>query len=118
MAIGKRKKVIKILDTKLKKGDNVKVIAGKHKGTVAPIVKVLKNNNRVVIEGITMKKHQKPTQENQQGGIIDVPNPVHISNVQIIDGKSSKAKTVSKLGYIYKNDKKIRVYRKSGSEAN
>ncbi|MGL5268654.1 MAG: 50S ribosomal protein L24 [Spiroplasma sp.] len=118
MALNKKTKAIKILDTKLKKGDKVKVIAGKHKGTIAPIIKVLKEKNRVVLEGITMKKHQKPTQENQEGGIIDIPAPIHISNVMIIDGKQAKDKKVSKLGYIFKNDKKIRIYRKSGSEAN
>lgn len=118
MALNKKTKAIQILDTKLKKGDKVKIIAGKHKGTVAPIIKVLKAKNRVVIEGITMKKHQKPTQENQEGGIIEIPAPIHISNVMIIDGKSAKSKTVSKLAYTFKDDKKIRVYRKSGSEAN
>ena len=118
MALNKKNKVIKILDTKFKKGDKVKVIAGKHKGTVAPIIKILKNKNRVVLEGLVMKKHQKPTQENQEGGIIDIPSPIHISNVMIIDGKEAKAKKVSRLAYIFKNDKKIRVYRKSGSEAN
>ncbi|MBE4704289.1 50S ribosomal protein L24 [Spiroplasma platyhelix] len=117
MALGKKSKAIKILDTKLKKGDKVKIIAGKYKGTVAPIIKVLRDKNRVVIEGITMKKHQKPTQENQEGGIIEIPAPIHISNVQIIDGKSGKANKVSRLGYTFKDKKKIRVYRKSGSEA-
>lgn len=118
LSLDKKNRSIKILDTKLKKGDKVKVIAGKHKGTVAPIIKVLRDKNRVVLEGITMKKHQKPSQENQEGGIIEIPAPIHISNVMIIDGKSAKAKKVSKLGYTFKDDKKIRVYRKSGSEAN
>lgn len=118
MALNKKTKAIKILDTKLKKGDKVKVIAGKHKGTVAPIIKVLREKNRVVIEGITMKKNQKSTQENQEGGIVDIPAPIHISNVMIIDGKQAKAQKVSKLGYIIKDGKKIRIFRKSGSEAN
>jgi len=118
MALMKKAKAIKILDSKLKKGDKVKVIAGKHKGTVASIIKVLRDKNRVVLEGITMKKHQKPSQEEKEGGIIDVPAPIHISNVMIIDGKNAKAKKVSRLGYVFKDDKKIRVYRKSGSEVN
>ncbi len=114
MALNKKTKRIEILDTKLKKGDKVKVIAGKHKGTVGPIIKVLREKNRVVVEGITMKKSQKPGQD-QEGGIIEIPAPIHISNVMVLDSKSGKKQEVSRLGYIYKDEKKVRVYKKSGS---
>lgn len=117
MALSKKRKAIEILDTKLKKGDTVKVIAGKHKGTVGPIIKVLRDKNRVVIEGITMKKHQKAGQENQEAGVVDIPAPLHISNVMAIDGKSAKTKKVSRLGYVFKDGKKIRIFKKSGSHA-
>ncbi|UZQ29757.1 MAG: 50S ribosomal protein L24 [Spiroplasma phoeniceum] len=97
---------------KFKKGDLVKVIAGKHKGTEGPIVRVLREKSRVVIEGITNIKHVKPSQDNTEGGIQQVPASVHISNVALIDPKNKKE--ITKISYqIADNDKKVRIARKS-----
>lgn len=95
---------------KIKKGDQVKVIAGKHKGTVGLVMNILRKKQRVVVEGITIKKHQKPTQ-NDEGGIKDIPTTIHISNIALLDSKN-KDKT-TKIGYELKDDKKYRVARKS-----
>ncbi|AGM25822.1 50S ribosomal protein L24 [Spiroplasma syrphidicola EA-1] len=97
---------------KFKKGDLVKVISGKHKGVEGPIMKVLREKNRVIIKGITNTKHVKPSQDNTEGGIQQVPASVHISNVALIDPKNKKETT--KIGYqVNDNGKKIRVARKS-----
>jgi len=73
---------------KIKKGDTVVVIAGEHKSrdTQYKVLAVNKAANRVSLEGITVKKHSRPTSKHPQGGIIDVPAFIHISNVMLVDG--------------------------------
>ena len=110
-----KKKPVISLDTKLKRGDQIKIIAGKHKGHIGPIMQVLREKNRVIVEGITSKKNKKPTQNDQEGGIVEVKASVHISNVMIIEGKA-KEKTITKIGYKIKDGKKIRIARKSQAE--
>ncbi|BET38192.1 50S ribosomal protein L24 [Spiroplasma ixodetis] len=110
-----KKKPVISLDTKLKRGDQIKIIAGKHKGHTGPIIQVLREKNRVIIEGITAKKNKKPTQNDQEGGIVEVKTSVHISNAMILDGK--KDKKVTKIGYkIDKDGKKVRIARRSETE--
>ncbi|WP_374696352.1 50S ribosomal protein L24 [Spiroplasma endosymbiont of Polydrusus formosus] len=97
---------------KFKKGDLVKIVAGKHKGTEGPIISVLHKKSRVIIEGITNVKHVKPSQNNTEGGIRQVPASVHISNVALIDPKNKKE--ITKISYqIADNGKKNRIARKS-----
>ncbi len=97
---------------KFKKGDLVKVIAGKHKGTEGPIIRVLHEKSRALIEGITNIKHVKPSQDSTEGGIKQVPASVHISNVALIDPKNKKE--ITKISYqIADNGKKVRIARKS-----
>ena len=98
---------------KLKTGDKVVVIAGKDKGKEGKIIKTLKNEDKVVVEGINMaKKHIKPNGQNP-GSIIDMERPLHVSNVMIIDPKTKKG---TRIGHsIDKNGKKIRVSKKSNS---
>jgi len=68
----------------IKKGDTVEVITGNDKGATGTVIEVLTSKNRVVVEGVAMhKKHQKPTQENQDGGIVDRESAIHISNVRL-----------------------------------
>jgi large subunit ribosomal protein L24 len=67
------------------KGDMVEVIAGEHKGKTGKILKVLRDKNRVVVEGINMvKRHTRPTQ-NRQGGIVEKEAPIHASNVRLLN---------------------------------
>lgn len=76
---------------KLKTGDKVVIIAGKNKGSQGKIIKVLKNEQKVVVEGLNiMKKHLKPNANNQSGSIIQKEAPIHISNVMLIDPKTNK----------------------------
>ena len=84
---------------KIKVGDNVKILAGKDKGKTGKVITTLKKQEKVVVEGINIvKKHQKPTNNNDKGGIIDMAAPIHVSNVKKIeDAKTTKtAKKTSK----------------------
>lgn len=70
----------------VKKGDEVKIIAGNDKGREGRVLAVFPSKDRVLVEGINMRvHHDKPTQENPQGGRIEREVPVHISNVMVID---------------------------------
>ena len=82
---------------KIKVGDEVLVIAGSSKGKNGRVIKTLRKENKVVIEGINMvKKHVKPRNQNDKGGIFDIESPIHVSNVkkinEIKEAKTSKTK--------------------------
>ena len=98
----------------LKSGDKVVVIAGKDKGKEGIITKVLKNENRVVVEGVNVvKKHVKPSGQGA-GSIVEMNAPIHASNVMIIDPKTKKR---TRIGHtIDKNNKKIRITKKSNEK--
>jgi large subunit ribosomal protein L24 len=97
---------------KLRKGDNVIVLSGKDKGKTGTITKVLVKTNQVVIDGVNvMKRHEKPSQRNQDGGIVEFSAPLNASNVAYLDGKGN---TPSKIGYKIDNGQKVRVAKKSG----
>ncbi len=104
---------------KIKKGDTVKVITGRSKGTIAEVIKVFPKEDKVLVEGVNMvTKHLKPTQANPDGGKIEKEAPIHVSNVMAYD---SKSKTASRVGYKVTTDKKgvstkVRVFKKSGAE--
>ena len=102
---------------KIVKGDKVVVIAGKDKGKEGIVQAVYPKVNKVVVEGVnTHKKHQKPTQQNPEGTIVEMYVPIDASNVAIIDPKTKKA---SRVGYaLDKDGNKIRVSKKSGSKLN
>ena len=92
---------------KLKKGDKVIVIAGKDKGKVGVIQRAYPKLNKVVVEGVNIhKKHQKPTQQNPNGSILEMYSPIDASNVMYYDAKSKKA---TRIGYkIDENGNKVR----------
>ena len=74
-----------------KVGDKVVVIAGKDKGKEGKIIKTLRNDNKVVVEGVNMvTKHVKPNAQNENGGIVKQEAPIHVSNVMMIDPKTKK----------------------------
>lgn len=76
---------------KIKVNDNVLILAGKDKGKTGRVVKTMKKKDKVVVEGINMvKKHQKPNQMNQNGGIFDVEAPIHVSNVKKVETQTKK----------------------------
>jgi large subunit ribosomal protein L24 len=71
------------MSSKLKKGDEVVVIAGDHKGSKGKILEVLRTKNRVLVEGVNLvKKHERKTQENPQGSIVEREASIHFSNVK------------------------------------
>ena len=94
----------------LKVGDKVMVIAGSNKGKEGTIKKVLKNENKVIVEGVNMvKKHQKDN-GNGTGGILEIEAPIDRSNVMIIDPKTKKP---TRIGHKIVKDKKVRISRRS-----
>lgn len=76
---------------KFKTGDKVITIAGKDKGNTGRISKVIRKDNKVIVEGINLvKRHIKPNANNQTGGIVSVEAPIHASNVMFLDEKTNK----------------------------
>ena len=99
---------------KIKKGDNVIVIAGKDKGKKAKVVRALPAENKVVVEGVNIKKkHERGRREGAKGQIIEFAAPINVSNVMIEDPKTKKP---SRIGYKMVGDKKVRIAKKSGAE--
>ena len=97
-------------DMKIKKGDTVKVIAGKDKDKEGKVIAVNVKNNTVLVEGVNMvTKHSKPSMANQQGGIITKEAPIHVSNVMYLhNGKATR------VGYKMDGDKKVRFAKATG----
>ncbi len=98
-----------------KVGDEVVVIAGSDKGKKGKVIKTLREENKVVVEGVhTIKKHQRST-ATETGGILEVEAPVHASNVMIIDPKTKKR---TRVGHTTdtKTNKKIRIAKKSNEK--
>ena len=99
---------------KLKVGDKVRVIAGSSKGKEGKIIKTLRAENKVIVEGVRIvKKHQKNDGQGN-GGIVEMPAPIHASNVMIVDPKTKKR---TRIGHTTdKDDKKIRITKKSNEK--
>ena len=98
----------------IKQDDQVIVLAGADKGKTGKVLKVLRDKERVIVEGIHMvSKSTKPSAANPQGGIIKQEAPIHISNVSLIDPKSGKATRIR----IEREGKTVkRIAKKSGEE--
>ena len=76
---------------KIKVNDQVEIIAGKDKGKTGKVIKTLRKKDKVVIEGLNLvKKHQKPNNANESGGIFDIEAPIHVSNVKKVENKKGK----------------------------
>jgi large subunit ribosomal protein L24 len=91
---------------KLKKDDLVKIMKGKDAGRTGRIIKIDHERDRVWVEGCNMKKKMvRPKSQNEQGGIIDVEGPIHVSNVIFL----SKNSTPSRIGFKLEKGKKVRV---------
>jgi len=82
---------------KVKVGDNVKILAGKDKGKEGKVLRTLKKKDKVVVEGINIiKKHSKPNNQNDKGGIFDIEAPIHVSNVKVVEAKKEEKKEAKK----------------------
>ena len=99
---------------KLKKGDRVRVLSGKDVGKEGEITRVLRDSNRVIVDGVNIaKKHQRQTRATMQAGIIDKDMPIQASNVAILCESCGP----TRIGYRFDNDgKKYRVCRKCGKD--
>ncbi len=99
----------------VKKGDRVKVIAGKDKGKEGEIIRALPSKGRVVVEKVNMiKKAMRPTQQNPQGGISTMEAPLNVSNVMLV---CPSCKAATRVGHRVKDDgKKVRVCKKCGKD--
>ena len=95
---------------KIKKGDLVKVIAGKDKDKEGKVIVVDQKNGKVIVEGVNMMtKHTKPSAANQQGGIVTTEAPIDASNVMlVVDGKATR------VGFEIKDGKKVRIAKATG----
>ena len=87
----RRKKDFSTHKMNIRKGDRVKVIRGNFAGTEGNVLRVLPEDNRVVVEGVNVRKrHMRPTQDNPEGGIVSFEAPIHASNVMLIDPSSGE----------------------------
>lgn len=95
---------------KIKKGDTVKVIAGKDKNKEGKVVSIDRKRSKVLVEGVNLiTKHQKPSAANQEGGIIQKEAPIDISNVMYVHkGKATR------VGFKIDGDKKVRFAKSTG----
>ena len=99
---------------RIQKGDNVVVISGKDKGKKGKVMKFDGESNRVLVEGVNLvKRHMKPNPRMQQGGILEREQPIHASNVMLVDPKTGKGTRVK----VKTDDKGVKVrVAKSGEE--
>lgn len=99
---------------KIKKSDTILVISGKDRGRKGKVLKVSPKENRILIEGINLrKKHRRPRRSGEKGQIVELPAPVSISSVKLICPKCGKA---TKVGYKITEGKKYRICKKCGQE--
>ena len=98
----------------IKTGDKVRVISGKDRGQEGTVKKVISAKNRIVVEGVNkIKKHQKPTNVNPQGGIVDIEAPIDASNVMYLDPSTNEP---TRLGVRREDGKSVRYAKKSGKD--
>ena len=100
---------------KLKVGDKVRVIAGSSKNKEGKITKVLKDENKVIVEGVNIVKKHKKGNGQETGGILEIEAPINASNEMLIDPKTKK---ITRIGYTIdeKSNKKIRISKKSNEK--
>jgi large subunit ribosomal protein L24 len=100
---------------KIRKGDRVVVLSGKDRGREGTVTFAYPDKGRVIVDGANVaKRHQKPTRQTQQGGIIDKEMPIHVSNVALVCSSCGP----TRIGYRFADDgRKVRVCRKCGGGA-
>jgi large subunit ribosomal protein L24 len=96
---------------KIKSGDTVIVTAGDHKGSEGKVMKIILEKNKAIVEGVNLvSKHEKPSANNPQGGIVKKEAALHISNLSLVDPKTG---TATRVGYRMEDGKKVRFTKKS-----
>ncbi len=108
----KTRKTPKLSKMRIKKGDEVAVITGRDKGKKGSVLKVLRTEGRVLVQGVNMvKRHTRPSAQGA-GGIIEKEAPLHVSNVAIVDPKTNEP---TRVGYRFLDDgRKVRFAKRSG----
>ena len=117
------------MSVNIKKGDTVRVIAGKDKGAEGKVIQVLREERRVIVEGVNrVKKHTKVINQGGRagttGGIVTTEAPIHVSNVMLVDGKGTTRIGFKRVeatkrrpdGSTYTTSRSVRIARKSGDE--
>ena len=99
--------------SKIRRDDEVIVLAGKDKGKTGKVTKVLVEESKVFVEGINLiKKHTKPVPQLQQpGGIIEKEAPLHVSNIALVNPATGKA---DRVGFRFEDEKKVRFFKSNG----
>jgi len=100
---------------RMKKDDKVKVLTGKDKGKIGKVLKVVKKTNRVIVENINVVKvHQRPTQANPQGGIVEKTMPIQISNLMVMCNSCVKP---TRIGIkLLEDGKRVRICKKCNQQ--
>ncbi len=99
---------------RIKKGDTVVIITGKYKGVKGKVLKSFPKTDRVIVEKVGfIKKHTRPSQQNQQGGIVEKEAPIHVSNVKLFNEKLGE---VTRAVFKKAGDSRIRCCKKTGDE--
>ena len=99
---------------RIKKGDTVVVITGQYKGVKGKVLRAIPKTSRIIVEKVNfIKKHTRPTQQNQQGGIVEKEAPIHVSNVMLFNDKIGD---VTRAVFKEAGDSRIRVCKKTGDE--
>lgn len=97
---------------KIKKNDNVIIVAGKDKGKTAKVVRAFPKDDLVIVEGVNLrKKHERARKSNYKGQIIEKAMPIHVSNVMLLEGKKGVRAGKKLVG-----EKRVRISRKTGKE--
>ena len=100
-----------MMKLKIKTGDTVRVIAGESKGSEGKVLRVDREKNKAIVEGVNLvSKHTKPSAQNPQGGIVQKEAYIHISNLSLIEPKTKKT---TRVGYEVRDGKKVRISKKS-----
>lgn len=103
-----------ITTIKLKKKDKIKILTGKDRGKTGEIERIYAKQNKVLVPGLNLyKKHIQKSEQTPQGGVVEVPRPLNVSNIVFICPKCSKP---AKIGFKVEKNKKIRICRKCNSK--
>lgn len=103
------------MTSKIRRDDEIVVIAGKDKGKQGKVLKVITGKDRLIVEGVNLvKKHQKPNpQLNVPGGIIEKEASIHVSNIAIVNPETGKA---DRVGFRFEDGKKVRIFKSNGEQ--
>lgn len=106
---------MKFMTLTIKKNDTVKILSGKERAKTGRVLRIIPKNDSVVVEGLNLKKkHRRPRRQGEKGQTVQIPGPIHVSNVMLVCPACNKPNRPKKL--IGQNGKKTRICRKCGVE--